>query len=101
MSLQYSSVTEAVEALPAMSPYAMRQENLVFNRSNQRGTAVIEPAHPPPAAPVPTPVPTPAPTFAPTFAPTPAPELPAAVYVLLAANAVTIALCLLLLMRRR
>jgi hypothetical protein len=96
MSLQYSDVAEAVEPLPAMSPYAMRQENLVYNRSTQRGTAVIESAQPRP--PTPAPIATP-PPIAVCTAP-PAPDLPAAIYVMLAANAVTIALCLLLLLTR-
>jgi hypothetical protein len=112
--LQFSEVGET-EALPAMSPFAMRNENLVVNRSTVRGNPVVEPAVPS-RAPTPHPVvPTVAPVaptvvpMPPTFAPTPPlpppvaakPELPSMVYLLLGLNAITIALCLTLILARR
>ena len=113
--LQFSEVGET-EALPAMSPFAMRNENLVVNRSTVRGNPVVEPAVPS-RAPMPQPVvPTVAPVaptvvpMPPTFAPLPPPvaptvaakpELPSMVYLLLGLNAITIALCLTLILARR
>ena len=112
--LQFSEVGET-EALPAMSPFAMRNENLVVNRSTVRGNPVVEPAvpsrapMPQPVVPMPQPVvPTVAP-MPPTVAPMPPlpppvaakPELPSMVYLLLGLNAITIALCLTLILARR
>jgi hypothetical protein len=114
--LQFSEVGET-EALPAMSPFAMRNENLVVTRSTVRGNPVVEPAVPSrapipqPVAPMPQPVvPTVAP-MPPTVAPLPPPpmpppvaakpELPSMVYLLLGLNAITIALCLTLILARR
>ncbi len=112
--LQFSEVGET-EALPAMSPFAMRNENLVVNRSTVRGNPVVEPAVPS-RAPMPPPVvPTVAPVvpMVPTVAPLPPlpppmpqpiaakPELPSMVYLLLGLNAITIALCLTLILARR
>ena len=115
--LQFSEVGDT-EALPAMSPFAMRSENLVVNRSTVRGNPVVEPAAsraptaPPVAPPVAPPIAAPPiatppiaalPTYAlPTIAPAAAkPELPSMVYLLLGLNAIAIALCLTLILARR
>ena len=116
--LQFSEVGDT-EALPAMSPFAMRNENLVVNRSTVRGNPVVEPAvsRAPTAPPVAPPVAAPPvaappiatppvaalPTYAlPTIAPVAAkPELPSMVYLLLGLNAIAIALCLTLILARR
>jgi hypothetical protein len=112
--LQFSEVGET-EALPAMSPFAMRNENLVVNRSTVRGNPVVEPAVPsrtptpqpvvPTVAPVAPMPPTVAhlPPLPPPVAPPVAakPELPSMVYLLLGLNAITIALCLTLILARR
>ena len=109
--LQFSEVGDT-EALPAMSPFAMRSENLVVNRSTVRGNPVVEPAAsraptaPPVAAPpiAAPPIATPPIAALPTYAlPTiaPKPELPSMVYLLLGLNAIAIALCLTLILARR
>jgi cell division septation protein DedD len=111
--LQFSEVGET-EALPAMSPFAMRNENLVVNRSTVRGNPVVEPAvssrAPTPQPVVPMPQPPTVVPMPPTVAPMPPPpmpqpvakpELPSMVYLLLGLNAITIALCLTLILARR
>jgi hypothetical protein len=116
--LQFSDVGET-EALPAMSPFAMRNENLVVNRSTVRGNPIVEPAisrAPPPLTTQPPPTYTYAPSYAPTAPTAPATppaapaahaalatklDLPSIVYVLLGMNAITIVLCLTLILARR
>ncbi len=107
--LQFSEVGEH-ETLPAMSPFAMRNENLVVNRSTVRGNPIVEPsiqrAPPPPPTPAfvaPTPLvaPTPAPTPVATQAPQAQQDLPSVVYMLFGLNALSILLCLALILGRR
>jgi hypothetical protein len=103
--LQFSEVGEH-ETLPAMSPFAMRNENLVVNRSTVRGNPIVEPSiqRAPPPPPTPAFV-APAPFVAPTPAPTPVPQaqpdLPSVVYLLFGLNALSILLCLALILGRR
>ena len=97
--LQFSEVGDT-EALPAMSPFAMRSENLVVNRSTVRGNPVVE--HAAHRAPTPQPVaPTPQPAVVAPVVLAAKPELPSMVYLLLGLNAITIALCLTLILARR
>ena len=108
--LQFSEVGEH-ETLPAMSPFAMRNENLVVNRSAVRGNPIVERAITQRAAPTPPPAPAlvaPPPFVAPTPAPvstppaqTQAPDLPSVVYLLFGLNALSILLCLALILGRR
>jgi hypothetical protein len=111
--LQFSDLGEQ-EPLPALSPFAMRSENLVVNRSTVRGSPIIEaaltraPEEPPRAPPPPPPPPPPQPPAPPPPAPTQwhppqqmLHDLPSIVYLLLGLNAVTIALCLTLILGRR
>lgn len=109
--LQFSEVGGEQESLPAMSPFAMRNENLVVNRSTVRGNPIVEQAitrTPAPVPPAPTfvaPVPFVAPpTLAPptpTVAPAVAQDLPSIVYLLLGLNVLSILLCLTLILGRR
>ena len=110
--LQFSEVGGEHETLPAMSPFAMRNENLVVNRSTVRGNPNVEPAATratAPVAPAPTfvapaplvPPPPPAPPT-PTVAPVAvAQDLPSIVYLLFGLNAISILLCLTLILGRR
>ena len=107
--LQFSEVGEH-ETLPAMSPFAMRNENLVVNRSTVRGNPIVEAAATrAPVAPAPTfvapaplvPPPPPAPPT-PTVAPVAvAQDLPSIVYLLFGLNAISILLCITLILGRR
>jgi hypothetical protein len=42
MQLQFTALGDDEESLPAMSPFAMRNEGKVFNRSDTRGSGVVE-----------------------------------------------------------
>jgi hypothetical protein len=42
MQLQFAAFGEDDEGLPAMAPFAMRNEGKVFNRSDVRGSGVVE-----------------------------------------------------------
>ena len=111
--LQFSDLGEQ-EPLPALSPFAMRSENLVVNRSTVRGSPIIEAAltrapvepprpvvqQPPPPAPQPPP-PLPTQWHPPPQMLQQQHDLPSIVYLLLGLNAITIALCLTLILGRR
>jgi hypothetical protein len=128
MQLQFTELGGESEPMPAMAPFAMRTDGVVYNRGTTRGSGVLESTStnevarqhtqaPQPAAPPPSP---PAAQCAPPTqcaTPTPCAACPAAIqsvhgvqngglppwlmYALLLANVMTIVMCLALVTRRR
>ena len=130
MQLQFTELGGEPEPMPAMAPFAMRNDGLVYNRGTTRGSGVLEsmaPAQPkpvvhvnavnaaPPSQQCAPPTQCPPPTQCATPAPCPPPTQCAAcpsvietaglppwlVYALLIANVVTIVMCLALVTRRK
>jgi hypothetical protein len=123
MQLQFTAFGDDEESsLPAMSPFAMRNEGKVFNRSEMRGSGVVEsmpgqtPAqvYTPPIEPqepfrphVPEPTVTRAPVGPAVQTHTLAPEIKAQpiheyiLYALLVANGLTLILCIVIATRKQ
>ena len=51
MQLQFTELGGEPEPMPAMAPFAMRNEGLVYNRGTTRGSGVLESTAPVPQAP--------------------------------------------------
>jgi hypothetical protein len=120
MQLAFTALGDEDEGLPAMAPFAMRQEGKVFNRSETRGSGVVEtlPSQKQPQVYTAPPEPVaareapraPEPTHrleypSPTQTPLPKLEMPRnptwLLYALLLANGLTLVLCIVIATRRR
>jgi len=53
MQLSFTELGASDSDMPAMAPFAMRNEGLVYNRGTTRGSGVLESGRPPSAAPSP------------------------------------------------
>lgn len=128
MQLQFTELGGEPEPMPAMAPFAMRNDGLVYNRGTTRGSGVLESTAlaqpkpvvhvnavtaappqcappiqcaPPTQCPPPTQCATPAPCAACPSVSETAGLPPWLVYALLIANVVTIVMCLALVTRRK